>query len=71
MPNSTTSAHPCGRMNGDTDKVVRSCLKGYWARPTWHGLPCRGDNRLCDCPFPNRYQAKEGKPPQSRQFPLF
>lgn len=67
-----TQDHLCGIVNGNSDnQVIRYCLKQQWGREWWHELPCRGDHRLCNCPYPNKYQVKEGRPPQSRQFPLF
>jgi len=63
--------HPCGMVDaGISKEPIRYCLRGEWGREWWHELPCKGDRRLCDCPYPNEYQAKRGLPPQSRQFPL-
>jgi len=63
--------HPCGMTDLNISREpIRYCLRRYWNRGAWSELPCRGDPRRCDCPYPNEYQAKAGKPPQERQLPL-
>lgn len=73
MPSGTKiRLHPCGCIDLNVSKEpIRYCLRGYWGEQAWPELPCGGDPKLCDCPYPNEYQAKAGKSPQSRQLPLF
>lgn len=73
MPSSIkVKPHPCGCIDMNVSKeTIRYCLRGYWGRQAWGGLPCGGDLRRCNCPYPNEYQAKKGLKPQDRQLPLF